>query len=146
MNVCCEFFALESPHRGDSNEYIQYTIFNIKKKITPNYPTFEAIGFCSKGLESEFETAVVIRATEVLLYIKRGDDVILRNVIDYLPNGGLFIEFLVDCGMCMVNSRVGQTDFTHVSYRGKSIIDYICIPMNKYCQCPTSMYIECPSW
>ena len=31
-------FSLESPHRGDSNEYTQYTVFNIKKKkkITPN--------------------------------------------------------------------------------------------------------------
>ena len=33
MKVCC-VFSLESPHRGDSNEYTQYTIFNIKKKIT----------------------------------------------------------------------------------------------------------------
>ena len=38
----------------DSNEYIQYTIFNIK-----NYPKSAAMGFCSKGLENEFETAVV---------------------------------------------------------------------------------------
>ena len=37
----------------------QYTIFNIKKKITLNYPKFAAIGFCSKGLKNEFETAVV---------------------------------------------------------------------------------------
>ena len=29
MKVCC-VFSLESPHRGDSNEYTQYTIFNIK--------------------------------------------------------------------------------------------------------------------
>ena len=28
MKVCC-VFSLESPHRGDSNEYTQYTIFNI---------------------------------------------------------------------------------------------------------------------
>ena len=28
MEVCC-VFSLESPHRGDSNEYTQYTIFNI---------------------------------------------------------------------------------------------------------------------
>ena len=26
-------FALESPHRGDSNEYTHYTIFIIKKEI-----------------------------------------------------------------------------------------------------------------
>ena len=29
--VCC-VFSLESPHRGDSNEYIQQTIINIKRK------------------------------------------------------------------------------------------------------------------
>ena len=32
MKVFC-VFSLESPHRGDSNEYTQYTIFNIKMKI-----------------------------------------------------------------------------------------------------------------
>ena len=29
MKVCC-LFSLESPQRGDSNEYTQYTIFNIE--------------------------------------------------------------------------------------------------------------------
>ena len=37
-------FSLEPPHRGDSNEYTQYTIFNIKK-ITRNYSKSAAIGF-----------------------------------------------------------------------------------------------------
>ena len=50
--------SLESLHRGDSNEYIQYTIFSIKKKITINYPKSPAMGFF-KGLKNEFETAVV---------------------------------------------------------------------------------------
>ena len=36
MKVCCVFLS-ESPHWGDSNEYTQYTIFNIKKKIALNY-------------------------------------------------------------------------------------------------------------
>ena len=52
-------FSLKSPHRGDSNEYLQYAIFNIRKKITLNYPKSAAVGFCSKGLKKEFETAVV---------------------------------------------------------------------------------------
>ena len=52
-------FLLESPHRGDSNEYTQYTIFNVKKKKTSNYPKSATMGFCSKGLKNEFETAVV---------------------------------------------------------------------------------------
>ena len=36
-------FSLESPHRGDSNEYTQYTIFNMKKKIILNYPKSETV-------------------------------------------------------------------------------------------------------
>ena len=61
-------FSLESPHRGDSNEYTQYTIFNIIKKITQNYLKSAAMGFCSRGLKNEFETAVVNEPSEVLLY------------------------------------------------------------------------------
>ena len=38
-------FSLESPHRGDSNEYTQYTIFNMNKKIILNYPRSAAMGF-----------------------------------------------------------------------------------------------------
>ena len=58
MKVCC-VFSLESPHRGDSNEYTQNTIFNIKKKNTLDYPISAAMDFCSKGLKNEFETAMV---------------------------------------------------------------------------------------
>ena len=31
-------FSLESPHQGDSNVNTQYTIFNMNKKSTLNYP------------------------------------------------------------------------------------------------------------
>ena len=62
-------FSFESPHRRDSNEYTQYTIFNIKKKITLNYLKSAAMGFCSKIVKNGFETAManepsVFRATE----------------------------------------------------------------------------------
>ena len=52
-------FTLESPHRGDSNDYTQYTIFNMNKKNTLNYPNLQLWVFFSKGLKNEFETAVV---------------------------------------------------------------------------------------
>ena len=52
-------FSLESPHRGDSNENTQHTIFNRKTKISPNYPKSAAMEFFSKGLKNEFETAMV---------------------------------------------------------------------------------------
>ena len=51
--------ALDSPHQGDSNEYIQYTIFDITQKIILNYPKPAAMIFVSKGLKNEFETAVI---------------------------------------------------------------------------------------
>ena len=45
-------FSLESPHRGDSNEYTQYTIFNINKKIIFNYHKSAAfIGFFAGSQE-----------------------------------------------------------------------------------------------
>ena len=44
MKVCC-VLLLESPHQGDSNEYKQYSIFNIKMKITLNYPKSTAMRF-----------------------------------------------------------------------------------------------------
>ena len=40
-------FSLESPHGGDSNEYIQHTIINMKK-ITLNYPRYNNV--CSCGI------------------------------------------------------------------------------------------------
>ena len=50
-------FSLESPHRDDSNEYTQYTIFNILGKISLNYLKSAAIGFgfFFNGLKDEFE-------------------------------------------------------------------------------------------
>ena len=58
MKVCC-VFSLESPHRGDSNEYTQYTIFNMKKKNPKIIPNLQLWAVFSKGLKNEFETAVV---------------------------------------------------------------------------------------
>ena len=43
LKVCC-VFPLESPHRGDSNVYTQYTIFITKMKITPDYSNSAAMG------------------------------------------------------------------------------------------------------
>ena len=64
-------FSLESPHRGDSNGYTQYTIFNMKKKFTLNYPKFAALGYFQGTQErvrnSRGKQAISVRATEVLL-------------------------------------------------------------------------------
>ena len=71
-------FSLESPHRGDSNEYTQHAIINIKKKITLNYPKYNSV--CSYGIffqgtqertrNSRGKRAIGVRAIEVLLYLE----------------------------------------------------------------------------
>ena len=65
-------FSLESPHRGDSSEYTQYTFFNMSKKNTLNYPKSAAIGFFLGTQErvrnSRGKRAISVRAIEVLLY------------------------------------------------------------------------------
>ena len=64
-------FLLESPHRGDSNEYKQYTTFNIKKENHPNYLQSAAMGFFQgtqgRVRNSRGKRAIRVRATEVLL-------------------------------------------------------------------------------
>ena len=67
-------FPLKLLHQCDSDEYKQYIIFNIKKKkITPNYPKFAAMGFFLGTQErirnSRGKRALSVRATEVILYV-----------------------------------------------------------------------------
>ena len=63
--------SLESPHRGDSNEYTQYTIFNITRKIDLNYHKPAAKGFFPRAqarvLNSHGKRAISVRAMKVLL-------------------------------------------------------------------------------
>ena len=68
MKVLC-VFSLESPH-----EYTQYTIFDIERKTTLNYPKSAALGSFLKTQErvrtSHGKRIISVRATEVLLYVR----------------------------------------------------------------------------
>ena len=64
MKVCC-VFSLESPHRGDSNKNTQYTIFNMNKKNTLNYPKSAALEIFSKGLKNGVRNSRGKRAISV---------------------------------------------------------------------------------
>ena len=63
-------------------------------------------------------------------YIEDVDDVIPREVLDTYcnRNGDALIDMLIDCNMCMVNGRVGNQDFTSISTKGKSVVDYVLAP------------------
>ena len=58
MKVYC-LFSFESPQRGDTNEYTQYTISQYKKEYHPKLSQICKYGIYSKGPKNEFETAVV---------------------------------------------------------------------------------------
>ena len=73
MKVCC-VLPLESPHRGNSNEYTQYTIFNLKNgkspKTIPNLQLWDFFqGTPEQVRNSRGKRATSVRATEVLLCI-----------------------------------------------------------------------------
>ena len=71
MKICC-VFSLESPHRGDSNEYTQYTIFHIQKKIAHFFLNLQ-LWDCFQGTQERIRTrgkrGISVRATEVLLSV-----------------------------------------------------------------------------
>ena len=67
-------FSSESPPRGDSNKYTQYTIVNIKKeKLLLIISNLQLWDFCDETQErvrnSRGKQAISVRATEVLLYL-----------------------------------------------------------------------------
>lgn len=55
-----------------------------------------------------------------------------REVIDPIQNshGEFLTDFLdlVATNMCMLNGRLGQNDYTGLSPRGRSVVDYCCVP------------------
>ena len=66
-------------------------------------------------------------------YIEGVDDIV-PIVIDNTENlkGDLFIEFLRDINFAMLNGRIGVNDFTYISPRGRSVVDYICVPYEQF--------------
>ena len=68
----CSVFSFESPHRGDSNEYTQHTIINMKKKIILNYPKYNMSAAMKVflGTQERVRKSRGKRANEVLQYFR----------------------------------------------------------------------------
>ena len=72
MKVYC-VFTLESPHRGDSNEYTQYTIFQYGKEKHSESSQICSYGIFFQGThervrKSRGKRAISVRGIEVLLF------------------------------------------------------------------------------
>lgn len=64
-------------------------------------------------------------------YIEGVDIVAERNVVDFTSNsyGELLIQFLISANCCMLNGRnYCKNDFTCVSTKGLSVVDYLIVP------------------
>ena len=63
MNVCY-VFSLESPRRGDCNEYTRHTIyhFQYKKEKSPKLSQVCSYGIFFKRFQNEFEIATLCLA------------------------------------------------------------------------------------
>ena len=96
MNVYC-VFSLETLHRGDSNEYTQYTISNMNKKNTVNYPKSAAMDFFQRTQErvrnSRGKRAIRVRATEGRLYFIQNEYLCNTKLTSMKPNLGQFFFF-----------------------------------------------------
>ncbi len=63
-------------------------------------------------------------------YIEGVDEIGDRESLDEHENSycNFFLDFLISSSFCMLNGRLGNNDFTSISEKGKSVVDYICIP------------------
>ena len=79
--------SLESPRRGDSNEYTKYTISGYKKGNQPKLNQICNYGICSKGPKNEFQIAMINEPSvfEPLKFycIKKRDKEMAPNKIRY---------------------------------------------------------------
>ena len=78
-------FSLESPQRGDSNEYTHYTISKYKKENHPKLSQICNSGICSKGPKNKFETAVVNEPS-------------VFEPLKFYCNTGTYVSFLLVTG------------------------------------------------
>ena len=105
-------FSLESPNRGDSNDYTQYTCFDIIKKITLNYPKICSYGMFFKGLKNEFETAVVNEPSVFKPLNQLGQGTFWRISAFFRPNCVVF--FFTTSGVIILAIPIFRTFAVHI--------------------------------
>ena len=74
------------------------------------------------------------RCGELEDFIAGVDNIVPRHVIDFKSNyyGERFIDFLINANLCMLNGRYNDclNNFTSVSTKGSSVVDYCILPHN----------------
>ena len=71
-------------------------------------------------------------------HIEGVDSIPSRNVVDFTKNsyGEYLCKFLIDSNCCILNGRqYNNNDFTFVSTRGRSVVDYFIVPYENLEKC-----------
>ena len=81
-------------------------------------------------------------------FINGIDQLLPRNVLDETCNkhGEALLEFLIENKLCIVNGRINNEEsndnFTFVSTRGRSVVDYFIVSVENLETCANSMFIS----
>ena len=121
---CCYLPPETSPYGRDSNSFFTHLLYLI---YLHSYTDCTFIcGDINARISNKKDTINVI------------DHIPDRTAIDegYNKHGEAFLDFLIEARLAVTNGRInGHNDFTSVSTRGKSLVDYIAVPHENLIQC-----------
>ena len=131
------------------NKITEYTFIVISCYLPPEYSKWgrDSTSFFNHlvMLLYSYESDMTIMAGDVNSRIGNLEDCIdkenipVREILDETKNqhGIAFVEFLKETSCCVLNGRIdsSRNDFTSVTSKGKSVVDYIMVPVTDFKCC-----------
>ena len=103
-------YSLEPPHRGDSNEYTQYIIFNINTKCHPKLSQICSYGNFPRTQErvrnSRGKRVISVRAIEVILYLQYLLQNYKKNITHFKENISFQVKIENTCNFPFIYASV----------------------------------------
>ena len=120
-NTCICLCTCYLPPKGSSHKVDAETFFDTITNHIYNYQNKGFICICGD---------INSRMGDHQDIIEGVDNVPLRSSIDNNCNeyGDLFRTHLTNCNMCVLNGRQGNSQYTCISNKGKSVVDYTWVP------------------
>ena len=121
---CCYLPPENSPHGRDSNAFFTHLLS--MRYLHSYVDSFFILGDFNSRVSDKKDSISAI------------DPVIDRNTIDFTLNkhGESFLDFLKESCMVVTNGRVnGKNNFTSISSKGKSVVDFVVIPIENIEEC-----------
>ena len=143
-----------------THKWSSFTFFIVTCYLPPENSPWgrEAEAFYSHLLSLlysvEFDNLIICgdfnsRIGNIMDYVTDIDSIPVRQVIDKHVNqhGKCLIDFLIESKLCILNGRISpeNNDFTNLSSRGTSVVDYIIVPHDKISCFRNFQVISCKS-